>query len=221
MALIQDTTHRVLLAGATGLVGSELLRLLANDPQIKELRTLVRRPLPPDKLNPRVLECRINFEMLDQYPELFAVDWVFCALGTTIRQAGSQENFRKVDYDYPLVIAKNARAQGASHFLLVSALGAEPHSRIFYNRVKGELEEAIQALGYPAVTIVRPSLLLGEREEQRRGEEIAKRFTWIMPARYKPVPATQVAAALVRAAHARDTGVDIVNNARLIKEGKR
>ena len=204
-----------LLAGATGLVGRECLRLLARDERVAEVRALVRRALPPDSLGPRVRECRTDFDRLGDHPDWFQVDRVFCALGTTIRQAGSQEAFRRVDYEYPLAVAKAARARGASHFLLVSALGASSRSGVFYNRVKGELEEAVQALGYPSVTIARPSMLAGHRQEPRFGEEVAKRIGWLIPARWRPVQASQVALALVKAAHENAPGVRILENAAL------
>ena len=157
-------------------------------------------------------ECRTDFDRLHEHPDWFQVDKVFCALGTTIRQAGSQEAFRRVDYEYPLAIAKAARARGASHFLLVSAHGASARSRVFYNRVKGELEEAVQALGYPSLTIARPSLLLGNRKEPRFGEELAKRLGWLAPPSWRPVHASQVASALVAAAHTNAPGVRILEN---------
>jgi uncharacterized protein YbjT (DUF2867 family) len=137
---------------------------------------------------------------------------IFCALGTTIRQAGSQERFRQVDYDYPLAVARLGLARGARHFLLVSALGASAASRVFYSRVKGELEDAVIALGYPSTTIVRPSLLAGERAEPRRGEEIGKRLAFLVPRRYKPVPGAAVAATLVRAAREARPGVTIIES---------
>ena len=204
-----------LLAGATGLVGRECLRLLAGDGRIAEVRVLVRRPLPSESRGPRVRECRTDFDRLHEHPEWFRVDWVFCALGTTIRQAGSGEAFRRVDFEYSLAVAKAARAGGARHFLLVSAVGAKPRSRVFYNRVKGELEDAVLGLGYPSVTIARPSLLLGDRREWRLGEQIAKPFAWLGPPRWRPVHAWQVAAALVRAAHAGAPGVQILENPQL------
>src|SRR5260221_4584547 len=185
-----DMKFTALLAGATGLVGRECLRLLARDEHVAEVRALVRRALPADSLGPRVRECRAEFDRLDDHPEWFQVDKVFCALGTTIRQAGSQEAFRRVDYEYPLAIAKAARARGASHFLLVSALGANARSSVFYNRVKGELEDAVRALGYPSVTIARPSMLVGDRQEPRFGEELAKRICSRGPPRWRPAHAT-------------------------------
>lgn len=209
-------TNRIaLVAGATGLVGRECLRLLANDDNVEEARALARRPLPPELAWPRVRECRMNFDHLHAHATQFQVDWVFCALGTTMHKAGSREAFRRVDYDYPLAIAKAALEHGASHFLLVSAIGANPGSRFFYNRVKGELEEAVRSLGYPSVTIARPSLLLGKRNERRPGEELARRVGWLLPPRWRPVPASQVASALVRAAHAPVFGVRILENAAL------
>jgi uncharacterized protein YbjT (DUF2867 family) len=208
-----SSTKRIaLLAGATGLVGRECLRLLGNDERVAEVHALVRRPLPPESMGRRIRECRTDFENLHEHPDWFQVDWVFCALGTTIRQAGSEEAFRRVDFQYPLAIAQAARAGGARHFLLVSAVGANARSRLFYSRVKGELEDALLGLGYPSVTIARPSLLLGERHEWRMGEEIAKRFAALAPPRWRPVYAWQVAAALVRAAHADAPGVQILEN---------
>ena len=116
----------------------------------------------------------IDFDRLASYASLLAVDQILCALGTTIRKAGSQQAFRTVDFEYPAEIARLGIERGARHFLLVSALGADARSRVFYNRVKGELENAVLALPYRAHTIVRPSLLLGEREETRLGERSAR-----------------------------------------------
>lgn len=205
----------VLLAGATGLVGGEVLRLLSNDDGISEVRALVRRPLPAHHKGPRVRELPADFEHLRDHPDWFKADLVISVLGTTIARARSQAAFRRVDFDYPLAIAKAARAQGARHFLFVSALGANARSLFFYNRVKGELEDAILALGYPSVTIARPSLLLGERLERRFGEELAKRFAWLYPSFWAPVRASQVASALLRSAHEDRPGVHILDNKQL------
>jgi uncharacterized protein YbjT (DUF2867 family) len=189
--------------------------LLSNDNVVTEVRAVVRRPLPPDSAGPRVRECRTDFDQLPYHPEWFEVDWVFCALGMTMRQAGSREAFRRVDYEYPLIIAKAALERGASHLLLVSALGANAHSAIFYFRIKGELEEAVRALGYRSVTIARPSILIGHRQNWRVGEELGKRMAWLMPPRWRPVHASQVASALVHAAHGSASGVQILKNALL------
>lgn len=207
--------RRVLLAGATGLVGRECLARLADDDSISRVTALVRR-------QPRAAEAgtgagRVRFEQADfgrlhDRPELFAVDQACCALGTTIARAGTRDAFRRVDFDYPLEIARLALAGGARHFLLVSALGASARSRVFYNRVKGELEEAIAALGFPAVTIVRPSLLLGERAEVRPLEALIKRLAWLAPGRYQPVHAADVAAALVQAAAEDRPGLRVIES---------
>lgn len=136
-------TRVALVAGATGLVGGECLKLLAKNTTITEVRALVRRPLPAQTQALGVRECRADFERLDEKADWFEVDWVFCALGTTIRQAGSQAAFRHVDFDYALSLALAARQAGVRHFLLVSAVGANTRSSVFYNRVKGELEDAV------------------------------------------------------------------------------
>ena len=194
----------VLLAGATGLVGRECLRLLAGDAAFGRIVVIARRPLPPDIVAPgdrsKIEAHVVDFDRLDEHADLFAVDVVICALGTTMKQAGSQERFRRVDHDYVLAVARLGAGNGARHFLLVSAIGASARSRVFYNRVKGEAEEAVSALPYRAVTIVRPSLLVGERAESRPGEEIGRRLAFLVPRRYKPVAAAAVAATLVQAA---------------------
>lgn len=204
-----------MLAGATGLVGGELLRLLAHDPAIDEVRVLVRRPLPESMKGPKVRELQTDFSDLAVHPGWFQVDLVFSALGTTIAKARSRGAFRRVDFDYPLAIARLARAQGARHFLFVSALGAQSRSFVFYNRVKGELEDAIRSLDYPSVTIARPSLLLGDRKEHRFGEELAKKFSWLLPSPWAGVQSSQVAAGLVKAAHEGRPGVRVLDNREL------
>lgn len=191
-------------------MGREIVRLLAADGDVGEIRALVRRETPAVPSKVRILKA--DFERLDEHPDWFRADAVFCALGTTLRQAGSQEAFRRVDYSYPLAIAKLAREVGTRHFLLVSALGADLHSRAFYNRVKGEVEEAVLSLGYPSLTIARPSLLLGERGEPRPMEDLAKKLGWLVPPRWRPVHAAQVAAALVQAARRGAPGVHILEN---------
>jgi uncharacterized protein YbjT (DUF2867 family) len=181
---------------------------------VREVRALVRRPLIT-RADSKVRACLGELDRLDAHPEWFGVDAVFCALGTTIRKAGSQEAFRKVDFDYPLAVARAGRAQGARHFLLVSAMGASARSSVFYSRVKGELEDAILALGYPSVTIARPSVLLGDRDERRPGEELAKKIGWLFPNRWRPVEAASVAAALVQALRRARPGVEVLENAAL------
>lgn len=205
----------VLLVGATGLVGSECLHRLVADPGVAQVRVLVRRPLPGTAPHPKVTQAVVDFDRLEETREFFAVNQVLCALGTTIRQAGSQAAFRRVDHDYPVAVGRLALAAGARHYLLVSSLGADPGARAFYPRVKGEVERAIVNLGYRSTTIARPSLLLGARREFRLGERVASRLGFLLPARARPVAAAQVAAALVRAAADDRPGVRILENAEL------
>ena len=158
---------------------------------------------------------------LASHPEWFQVDTVVCALGTTIRQAGSQEAFRLVDHTLVLEIARLARAQGARHFLVVSALGADPASRVFYNRVKGEMERDLAALGFDAVTVARPSLLLGERAEFRLGERLgqwaSRWFAPLIPDSHRPVHVAQVASGLVAACQQPRAGLHVLDNTQLRK----
>jgi uncharacterized protein YbjT (DUF2867 family) len=209
------TKKSVLLAGATGLVGRECLAALLADSSFSPVTILIRQPLPSPPASDRLAARVVDFEHLDRETSAFSVDQVFCCLGTTMAKAGSRDAFRRVDYDYALRVAQLALAGGANHFLLVSALGADATSRVFYNRVKGELEQAVGRLGYRSLTIVRPSLLLGERHERRLGEEIAKRFTAFTPAPWRPVHAKQVAAALVRAAREETPGTRVIANREL------
>ena len=203
---------RVLVAGATGLVGAECVRGLAADDRVGSIVALVRRQLPAELRRPKVEQRLVDFDALEQARDVGAATHVFCALGTTIGQAGSRDRFRRVDHDYVLAAARLGQSVGAAHFLLVSALGANARSRVFYNRVKGETEEHVRALGYPSLTIARPSLLLGERAERRMGEEIAKRLGFLMPGRLRPVQAADVARALVGAAAENRPGVRIIES---------
>lgn len=202
----------ILLLGATGLVGAATLRLLRDDPAFPRVVTLTRRPLPGGGVHPKV-EARVgDLEKLDAVADAFAVDAVICALGTTIRQAGSRARFRAIDFDIPLKAARLARARGATHYLYVSSLGADPRSPMFYSRTKGELEAALRDVGFPRLTIVRPSLLLGDRKEFRFGERIAQLFAFIPMGKATAIPATDVAAALVRLAREDGTGVRTVES---------
>lgn len=217
--MAEDRT--VLLVGATGLVGSACLRLLMADPTVGQVKTLTRRPLPnlpaawsqQGKLAQQIAD----FERLEAHPQWLACNQVICALGTTMRQAGSGAAFRRIDHDYVVNVARLALAQGASHFLVVSSMGADAQSANFYYRVKGEVEDDLKALGYPSLTIARPSLLLGERAEWRWGEELGKRLGVFLPPRWRPIDAGLVAAALVQASHLPDIGVRLLENAQLRK----
>jgi uncharacterized protein YbjT (DUF2867 family) len=209
--------RRVVLAGATGLVGGHLLQGLLADESVAQVHVVGRRPLAfqHSKLGMHVVE----FASL---PPLPAVDEVYLSLGTTIRTAGSREAFRALDFDANLAVAQAALRSGARRIGLVSAMGADAHSSIFYNRVKGELEEAILALAAEAVVIVRPSLLLGDRkslgQEKRPGETVAKvlmsALSLVIPGSYRAIRADKVAAALLRTLPSA-TGAKILGSAEL------
>jgi uncharacterized protein YbjT (DUF2867 family) len=208
----------VLLLGATGLVGGECLKLLGGDPAFDRVIVLTRKSFQ-NAPSARV-EChKVNFDDPASFGTFVNVDTVVCSLGTTIKKAGSQEAFRKVDYEYPLMFARLALEAGARHFLLVSSAGANAQSRVFYSRVKGEVEAAISSLGYPTLSIFRPSLLLGQRTEFRRGELISQKvfgaLGFLMPRSVRPVHASQVAAAIVKQAHSISNGVRLFANAEL------
>jgi uncharacterized protein YbjT (DUF2867 family) len=205
----------IAIVGATGLVGAECLRLLLEHPAYDRVVTLTRRPLASvagagTKLQSHV----VDFDRLSSYGTLLQVDQVLCALGTTIKKAGSQPAFRKVDFEYAHETARIGYAKGARHFLLVSALGASAESGVFYNRVKGELEHAVLALPYRSHTIIRPSLLVGERAETRFGEVVGAKLGFLVPRKYKPIRATDVARALVAAA------IDDAPGTRIIESGE-
>jgi uncharacterized protein YbjT (DUF2867 family) len=213
-----------LLLGATGLVGSHCLDLLLADDAYSTVRVLARRPL--QRRHPKLDFHRVDFDRLEAHSELFRVDDLFCALGTTIAVAGSEEAFRRVDLEYPVRAAQLGAEAGAQQFLVVSALGADASSRIFYNRVKGEMEAAVKRLPYRAVWILRPALLLGERTEKRRGERIAAAlFRPLSPLlggplrRYRPVQAHDVAAAMLRLARSGGTG-GIIENEELVRKSE-
>ncbi|MGH7527630.1 MAG: NAD(P)H-binding protein [Gemmatimonadales bacterium] len=201
-----------IVAGATGLVGQALVRQLAAESAWHEVRALVRHALPPELSGPTVVSVQVDYTRLDPPPPWATADHAFCALGTTMRQAGSSAAFRRVDFEYPLALARAVLARGVRHFLLVSALGAAPASRVFYNRVKGEVEAAIGALGFRSVTIARPSLLLGPRRERRLGEQVGRVLGVLAPPRWRPVPAVRVARALVNAAKQDLAGIRILEN---------
>lgn len=206
----------IALLGATGLVGRHTLDLLASDPYFTRVVVLARRKFA-EAMAPRVEAHIVEFERLHERPDLLGVDQVICALGTTIRAVGgSKEKFRAVDYGIPLAAARIAQQQGARHFLLVSALGASAESRVFYSRVKGELEDALRTLPFRSVTILRPSLLLGDRNEFRLGEEVAKRFAFLVPGKYRPIHARDVAAALVRSAKEDVPGLHILESDEIV-----
>jgi uncharacterized protein YbjT (DUF2867 family) len=211
-----------LLLGATGLVGGELLTLLLADADYRQVTVLVRRNLP--RTHPKLAQRVVDFGDLAGTADAFKVDDVFCCLGTTIKKAGSQEAFREVDYMYPVESAKLAARQGAGQYLLITALGANARSSVFYNRVKGEVEEAIGKLPLKSLHIFRPSLLLGDRQESRTGEKIAtavmKPLAFLLAGplkKYRGIQARTVAQAMLRTAK-RDLAGRHAYNSDVIQE---
>jgi uncharacterized protein YbjT (DUF2867 family) len=204
-------TYSGLIAGATGLVGSALLVQLLNDPACRSITVLARRPLGQTQMKPAFrAKLRViiaDFDRMWEALDDVSVDVVFCTLGTTIRTAGSQEAFRKVDYDYPLALAEWAKHTGAKHYLVITSMGASSSSSFFYNRVKGELEEQLVQIQLDSVRIFRPSLLLGSRPSFRLGERIgaavSKAVQWGMIGslrQYRPIAGEHVAKAMRTAA---------------------
>ncbi len=207
-------TRSALVVGATGLVGGHLLQLLLGDDAYGSVTVLARKPLAIQ--HPKLRACIINFDQLDLSRDAIRGDDVFCCLGTTISIAGSQEAFRRVDFVYVVQTAALAFENGAKQCLTVSALGANVNSRIFYNRVKGEVEQAVAKLPFDAVHIFRPSFLLGERKESRPGEKIGialmKSLSFMLVSsirKYRAIHAQAVAKAMVAVAKQRRTGVNI------------
>ena len=200
----------VLIAGASGLVGREILQGLLADDSVAAVHSLGRRELPLQ--HAKLTQHRVDFKAPSTgsgraWPVLPRVDEAYIALGTTIKVAGSQEAFRAVDFDAVIAVARAAKAAGAKRLGVVSAMGADPRSAIFYSRVKGEMEEALAALGFDTLAIARPSMLAGDREALgqpvRGGEKLAMNFSRmfapLIPDNYKSIAASAVARALLDA----------------------
>lgn len=201
-----------LIAGATGLVGNELLHILLEQSKYEQVIVLTRKAL--DVTHLKLHQMVVDFDHLDQYKSNLNADDVYCCLGTTIKKAGSQAEFKKVDFTYPLELARLTKKLGAEKFLIITAMGAQSDSKIFYNRVKGEIEAEIKEVGFPTVHIFRPSLLLGNRQEFRFGEKIGTVLSPALSAvlvgslkKYKPIHAKNVASAMYQASELTDTGV--------------
>lgn len=202
-----------LIAGATGLVGSYLLRMLLQSDRYSKVIAVVRKPI--EIQDPKLEQKIIDFDKLAVTPGLIADD-VFCCLGTTLKKAGSKEKFYQVDYTYVVELAKATSRQFATQFLVVSSMGANKNSSFFYNRVKGEMEEAITKLSFTAVHIFRPSLLTGNRQETRMGEKVGEivmgglKFAMLGPLKkYRAIPARTVAKAMLQMAIDNGGGVRI------------
>ena len=211
-----------LIAGASGLTGGYLLNLLLESPEYSTIIAYVRKS--SGLTHPKLKEIVVDWETLQ---EPVAAEDIFCCLGTTIKKAGSQEAFRRVDYNYPLQLAQLQYRGGSQQFLLVSAMGADAKSSIFYSRVKGELENALQSIGYKSLHIFRPSFIAGPRKESRTGEKIGLAiFSILSPLfigplkKYAPIQAEHIARAMLRTAQKNEQGTKLYDSAVTDELGK-
>ena len=209
---------KLLLVGVTGLVGSNVLQLALADPRVDEIVALTRRPLAIQ--HPKLREVQVDFDDLPADAGTWRADAVVCTLGTTMRTAGSEQAFRRVDHDYPLAVARHARAHGVPAYVLNSAMGADPASRILYNRVKGELEQGLRQLGFASLSLVRPGLIGGQRAEFRAGERALVLALGLLgpllPRRWRLNPAPRIAQALLESAIRRPAGIHVVASGQLV-----
>lgn len=211
--------RKALFVGASGLVGGHLLSLILADSYWESVTSLVRKPTfhQGEKLN----QIQVDFDQLDEslFESFGRVDDIFCCLGTTIKKAGSEEVFKRVDLEYPLQVARLGLGIDANQFLVITALGADRNSGIFYSRTKGELEAALADLKYQGLCIFRPSLLLGDREEHRLGESIAGFASQAMGfllvgglRKYKPISALAVARSMLDSAKRNLPGIHYIES---------
>lgn len=213
---------KALLVGATGLIGNHVLQSLLHDPRYTEIAILVRNRFLQTHRKLKVIET--DFFDLEGALHNVSVDYVFCCLGTTIKKAGSQDAFRAVDYSLVVKLAEIMKENGADQFLVISAMGANSSSKIFYNRVKGEMEEEVKSIGYQSVKILRPSLLLGHRKEFRLAERIG---VWLSPLiklflvgslkTYAPIEAEKVARFMIQVSIEGMDGVQVYESKEISK----
>lgn len=212
--------RNALIAGASGLVGNSLLnQLLAND-LYENIVVIVRKPLEIN--HPKLTQLQVDFNALETLKVGMQVHDVFCALGTTIKTAGSQEAFYRVDYTYVVNLAKWCEHSAVQQILIVSEMGASARSGIFYNRVKGEMEAAVSKLHIPRILVFRPSLLMGNRTEKRGGEKFAQvimgalGFLFVGPLlKYKAIHADVVAGAMIKSAISLANGFTVYDSAQM------
>ena len=232
--MARNTSPRVAVAGATGLIGRALLQALRADPGVGTVYAVLRSGSSSGHLPAGVKAVKLDYAALaagtasksasDTLPPL---EWAICALGTTIKQAGSEAAFRAVDVDAVLAFARAARAAGAKRFGVVSALGANAKSKVFYNRCKGEMEAALADIGFEQLIVARPSLRLGDRnalgQPKRIGEVLAQHLTpfvaWAVPHKLRPIQADTVARAMLRATAERRPGARVIESDELQRIG--
>jgi len=213
--MIGNKFHYI-IAGGSGLVGSALLDMLLDNDRVAKVTALVRSPL--QRSHPKLVEKAIDFDVFTEKDLPPQANAVFCCLGTTRADAGSKEAFRKVDYEYVVKLAVFTQRAGIAQYHVISAMGADMTSRLFYNQVKGRMENELHKLtGIRGIYIYRPSMLLGHRRDFRLGERIGqffmRLFAFLIPARYKAIYAAQVAYAMLHCAFEAKKGLHVVDNA--------
>lgn len=210
---------KVLILGASGLVGNKLLEQALNNPQISQVIAPTRKAL---KSHPKLISPLINFDELAKLAneDWWQVDAIICALGTTIKKAKSKEAFYKIDHDYPFEAARIAKNKGVEVFVLNSAAGANAQSNVFYNKVKGQIEDDLKKLNFKSLTIARPGLIGGDREESRPLEFFAKKMTTILhpilPKKFHLNPPENIAREMLKAAIEKKAGLHILSTEQFI-----
>ena len=208
---------KALIVGATGLIGKQVLELLNNDPEIEKVVSLNRNK---EAVGGKINHQKIDFDHLKEVELKEEYDLAFCCLGTTIKIAKTKENFKKVDYQYVVDFAELAKENGVKSYSVISAMGANAKSGIFYNKVKGEMEEALQKVGIKGLLILRPSLLLGDRKESRFGEKVGEVVMFLLKPffigswrNYAAVKSEYVAKTMVHATKAQPFGLRLFSSA--------
>ena len=202
---------KAIILGATGLTGSHLLELLLDDPNYETVKVFTRRKLP--NIHPKLEEHVIDLLELSNYADKFTADVVFCCIGTTKAKTPNKELYRAVDYGIPVEAAKLCKRNGMNSFIVISALGANAKSKVFYNRLKGEMERDVLAQQIEHTQLLQPSLIVGDRDEKRMGEDLSKKIMkvigFLIPARYKMIEGKTIAKAMVQMANepAKETRV--------------
>ena len=205
-----------IVAGASGLIGGELIKKLIASDDFRLIYIISRKKSGFD--HEKIKELVIDFNKIDQLKFDAPIDDVFCTLGTTMKKAGSRDNFKKVDFEYVVALANLGKKAGASRFLVISSMGADPKSSVFYNKIKGMTEEALTKIGFNQLVILRPSLLLGERSEMRIAERLSgffmKALNFLIPDNYKAINAEKVATCMLKSA------LESTGNISIIKSGE-
>ena len=214
-----------LVAGSTGLVGKQLVKILAASHEYEAVIALVRKG--SNFIHDGVFTVEVDYEKLSEYSEDLKADDVFCCLGTTMKKAGSKDNFYKVDFTYPLELAKVAKKNGSQQFNIITSSGANADSKFYYNRVKGNIEKALSRVKIPTVNIFRPSFLIGIRDEKRAietlGAVVSKLLNPVMVGRfrkYRSIKASVVAMAMFKVNQKHLQGIHIYESNRIQEIGQ-